>query len=157
MSSRNPSWHVSASKDFSVGLEMGLRSTCPQPDSMTSPESNFSLCDKCSQEPWSYSTWDKLAAGQDHFEYNVLLHDIEAGAQVRCWWCCVVLDTVPEPEAEQHPKPVMLDIDLRFQVVLNVEPKKFHIVNLKVERRDDPTEQYEVRQLGISASQREFN
>jgi hypothetical protein len=124
---------------------------------MSSYMDSFSLCGKCSQGPWSSATWDKLANGEELFEYEISFGDVETGAHARCWWCCVVLDTVPSLKAEQQSHTDSLNIELRFEAPIRLEPKRYRIVNLRVERPKDPDGVYEVRQLGISAKRRKVS
>jgi hypothetical protein len=113
------------------------------------------MCDNCLIEPWSQSTWDKLEAGQERFVYNISIDQLENGAKARCWWCCVALDTVPHSD-HQSSVPVLIEVDLRFHAPIHVEPLKFSTVNLALERQDDESGAYEVRQLGISAKRRKY-
>ena len=115
----------------------------------------FTICENCLIEPWSPSTWDKLEAGQERFVYNISIDQLENGANAKCWWCCVALDTVPHSD-HQSSVPVLIEVDLRFHAPLHVEPLKYSTVNLAVERQDDEGGAYEVRQLGISAKRRKY-
>jgi hypothetical protein len=61
--------------------------------SHTGPD-QFSLCARCCLDPWSKSMWEKLEADENSFTYQVYPDQLADRVKAKCWWCCVVLDTL---------------------------------------------------------------